>query len=151
MCFLRPVRLVSTPRSTLLCYHPFEHRDDQRLGWLTSRPAAICIVSWSPRGTMLSMPIEQILVLLIAERDKLNRAIEALQGPLKRRGRPPKNPLAATAASPAPTKRKRPHFTAAQREAAAERMRQRWAAKKKADSKLQPKSGSKPKKAAKAA
>jgi hypothetical protein len=38
------------------------------------------------------MPTEQILTLLIAERDKLNRAIEALQGPTKRRGRPPKNP-----------------------------------------------------------
>jgi hypothetical protein len=102
---------------------------------------------------MLSMPVEQILALLIAERDKLNRAIEALQAPTKRRGRPPKNPLAAaaTAAGPASTKRKRPHFTAAQREAAAERMRQRWAAKKKAESKLQPKPGTKPKKTAKAA
>ena len=36
------------------------------------------------------MPTEHILSLLIAERDKLNRAIEALQGPAKRRGRPPK-------------------------------------------------------------
>jgi hypothetical protein len=117
---------------------------------LTLRAAAICMVSWSPRGTMLSMPIDQILALLIAERDKLNRAIEALQGPTKRRGRPPKNPVAvtATAASPAPTRRKRPHFTAAQREAAAERMRQRWAVKKKAESKLQPKPGNKPKKVA---
>jgi hypothetical protein len=102
---------------------------------------------------MLSMPVEQILSLLIAERDKLNRAIEALQGPTKRRGRPPKNPLAVdtTAAAPAPTKRKRPHFTAAQREAAAERMRQRWAAKKKAESKLKAKPTTKSKKAAKPA
>ena len=40
----------------------------------------------------------QILVLLIAERDKLDRAIDALQGPVtaKRRGRPPKNSLAVT-------------------------------------------------------
>jgi hypothetical protein len=96
------------------------------------------------------MQTEQILALLIAERDKLNRAIEALQGPTKRRGRPPKDPLAATATSPAPAKKKRPQFTAARREAAAERMRQRWAAKKKAESKLQPKAGSKPKKTAKA-
>jgi hypothetical protein len=80
------------------------------------------------------MPTEQILALLIAERDKLNRAIEALQGPIKRRGRPPKNSL-PVAVSPAPAKRKRPLFTAAQREAAAERMRQRWAVKKKAAAK----------------
>ena len=78
------------------------------------------------------MPTEQILALLIAERDKLNR--EALQGPIKRRGRPPKNSL-PVAVSPAPAKRKRPLFTAAQREAAAERMRQRWAVKKKAAAK----------------
>ena len=31
------------------------------------------------------MPTDQILYLLIAERDKLNRAIEALQGRAKRR------------------------------------------------------------------
>ena len=48
------------------------------------------------------MPTEQILALLIAERDKLNRAIEVLQGPTKRRGRPPRNPLveAATGSHP---------------------------------------------------
>jgi hypothetical protein len=49
------------------------------------------------------MPTEQIIALLIAERDKLNRAIEALQGPVKRRGRPPKN--AAAAAAPPPPRR----------------------------------------------
>jgi hypothetical protein len=37
------------------------------------------------------MPTEHILALLIQERDKLNRAIEALQGGVKRRGRPPKH------------------------------------------------------------
>jgi hypothetical protein len=81
------------------------------------------------------MPTDQIITLLIAERDKLNLAIEALQGPTKRRGRPPKNPLTAKAPSghdqPA-KKKKRRRFTAAQREAASERMRQRWAVKKKA-------------------
>jgi hypothetical protein len=35
------------------------------------------------------MPIEHIVSLLVAERDRLSRAIEALQGPTKRRGRPP--------------------------------------------------------------
>jgi hypothetical protein len=96
------------------------------------------------------MPNEQILALLIAERDKLNRAIEALQGPTKRRGRPPRNLSAAPtpAAAPAHVERKRPHFSAAQREAAAERMRQRWAAKRKAEKAA---NKPKPKKAAKAA
>jgi len=94
---------------------------------------------------------EQILALLITERDRLNRAIEALQGPTKRRGRPPKNTVAesATATNPGPTPRKRRRFTAAQREAAAERMRQRWAAKKKAAAKIPSKTATK-KKAAKA-
>jgi hypothetical protein len=92
------------------------------------------------RATIFSMPTEHIVALLIAERDKLNRAIEALQGPIKRRGRPPKNALASSAspelltATPAPAKKKR-HFSKAQREAAAERMRQRWAAKKNAEAK----------------
>lgn len=93
------------------------------------------------------MATEHILALLIAERDKLTRAIDALQGPTKRRGRPPKKPTAiATSAAahppnpaPASAKRKR-RFSAAQREAAAERMRQRWAAKKKAEAKLAKKS-----------
>jgi hypothetical protein len=74
-----------------------------------------------------------ILALLIAERNKLNEAIEALSGPTKRIGRPPKNPLTAVTPAAAPTpKKKRRNLSAAQREAAAERMRQRWAAKKKA-------------------
>jgi hypothetical protein len=81
---------------------------------------------------LLVMPTEQILVLLISERDKLNRAIEALQGSAKRRGRPPKNPAAAlVAASPAPAKARRKR-TSAQKKAQAERMKAYWAAKKKA-------------------
>ncbi len=83
------------------------------------------------------MATEHILALLTAERDKLNKAIEALSGTIKRRGRPPRNPLAIAAsahvkAAAAPPKKKGRTFTAAQRKAAAERMRQRWAAKKKA-------------------
>jgi len=83
------------------------------------------------------MPTEHILTLLIQERDRLNRAIEALQGPVKRRGRPPKNPLAAVAAEAAvpmkaPAARKKRTFTAAQRKQQAERMKKYWAAKKKA-------------------
>jgi hypothetical protein len=83
------------------------------------------------------MPTEQIVALLIAERDELSWAIEALQGPAKRRGRPPRNPVTPTAptvATPQRQKRSRT-FTAAQRKAASERMRLRWAAKKKEEAK----------------
>jgi hypothetical protein len=82
------------------------------------------------------MPTEYILALLVAERDKLNRAIEALQGPAKRRGRPPKNPAAALVPAQAPAGRKaRKLRTAAQRKAQAERMKAYWAKRKKDASK----------------
>jgi len=82
------------------------------------------------------MQTEHILALLIQERDRLNRAIEVLQGPTKRRGRPPKNPLASAVAATTSTAaavpaKKRRTFTAAQRKQQAERMKQYWAAKKK--------------------
>jgi hypothetical protein len=87
------------------------------------------------------MPTEHIVALLISKRDKLNRAIDALQGPTKRRGRPPRNPLAATTApaaasipvdgSPAAAKRKGRTFTAAQRKAFGERMKAYWAKRRK--------------------
>ena len=78
------------------------------------------------------MPNEHIIALLLAERDKLNRAIEALQGPAKRRGRPSKNPRAAAAApvvAIAPKKKRK--RSAVQRKAQAERMKAYWAAKRK--------------------
>jgi hypothetical protein len=74
------------------------------------------------------MSTEHIIAMLIAERDKLNQAIEALQGSAKRRGRPPKNPMAATpVVAIAPMKKPR----AAQRKAQAQRMKAYWAAKRK--------------------
>ena len=82
------------------------------------------------------MATDHILSLLISERDKLNRAIEALQGPTKRRGRPPKNPHAALVAAPEPptevaaTQRK--PRTEEQRAAQALRMKKYWAKRKKA-------------------
>jgi hypothetical protein len=105
------------------------------------------------------MPTEQILALLIQERDKLNRAIEALQGPTKRRGRPPANrwtfitPVGTQVVSePKPSATKKPRkFTAAQRKQQAERTKAFWAAKKKAAAKAHSKVASKPKKPAKAA
>jgi hypothetical protein len=85
------------------------------------------------------MPTEHILALLIAERDKLNRAIEALGAPIKRRGRPPKNPLAtaavASAVAPAVPERKRKGRTAAQRKAQAARMKAYWAKRKRQEAK----------------
>jgi hypothetical protein len=95
------------------------------------------------------METAQIVALLVAERDRLNKAIEALQGPTKRRGRPPKN-LLAVAAAPAPKKHGR-KFSAAQRKAQGARMKAFWAAKRKAEAKAQPKTASKSKKKAKAA
>jgi hypothetical protein len=79
------------------------------------------------------MQTEHIVTLLIQERDRLNRAIEALQGPVKRRGRPPKNATVTSnpAVAPLGTRKKRT-FTAEQRKAQAKRMKAYWAAKKKA-------------------
>jgi hypothetical protein len=80
------------------------------------------------------MPTDHIVALLIVERDKLNRAIEALSGSHKRRGRPPKSVHAVAsgaAVAPSPAKGKRRTFTVAQRKQQAERMRAYWAAKKK--------------------
>jgi hypothetical protein len=76
------------------------------------------------------MNTEQILALLISERDKLNRAIEALGVPVKRRGRPPKNPLAVVGA-PATSASKRRGLSPAKRKAQSERMKAYWAKRKK--------------------
>jgi hypothetical protein len=75
------------------------------------------------------MPTAQIVALLIAERDRLNRAIEALEGPARRRGRPPKNSLDVVAEMP--PKRKRRGRTAAQRKAQSEKMKKYWAQRRK--------------------
>jgi len=81
---------------------------------------------------MLPVATEHIVQLLIQERDRLTRAIEALQGPTKRRGRPPEALSEDGGGSGvnggAPKKRT---WSAAQKKAAAERMKARWAAKKK--------------------
>ena len=86
--------------------------------------------------TLRFMPTDHIVTLLIAERARLSRAIEVLQGPIKRRGRSAKNPLTAitanaTVAEPGPVRKKRT-FTIAQRKEQAARMKKYWAAKKKA-------------------
>lgn len=78
------------------------------------------------------MPTEHIVELLIQERAKLERAIEALQG-TKRRGRPPKNPLQALPVTIPNGHKKTRTFSAAQRKKQAARMKAYWAAKKKAE------------------
>ena len=75
------------------------------------------------------MPTDHTVALLIAERDKLNRAIETLQGSAKRKGRPPK--AVATPAVPVVSAPKRKRQSAARRKAQAERMKAYWAAKRK--------------------
>lgn len=73
--------------------------------------------------------------MLIAERDKLNAAIAALQGDAarKRPGRPAKNATAnTTPAAEAKPARKKRNFSPAQRKKQAERMKAFWAAKRKA-------------------
>ena len=99
---------------------------------------------------------DQILLLLLAEREKLTKAIEALQGPTKRRGRPAKNAVngaTPTAAfEPAqPAIKKRRKFGAAQRKLQSQKLKAYWAAKKKVQAKPQSKAVSKRKKTAKAA
>src|SRR5258706_4668044 len=84
------------------------------------------------------MPTDQIVALLIAERDRLDRAIHVLQGGgAKRRGRPPKNPTfnynhpsvpdwVKPASAKSPVHRKRT-MSAAGRKAIRDAVRKRWA------------------------
>jgi hypothetical protein len=91
------------------------------------------------------MQIEHIVGLLVAERDRLNRAIEALQGPAKRPGpravvKAPSVKAHAVAAEPAavataPAPRKRAPMSAAARKEQSERMKAFWAARRKQKSK----------------
>ena len=71
-------------------------------------PSGFLRVSPEEVGLGCSGATEQILALLIAERDKLNLGIEVLERPRKRRGRPPKKPQVETsnAAILAPAKKK---------------------------------------------
>jgi hypothetical protein len=92
------------------------------------------------------MQTEQIVVLLVAERDRLSRAIDALQGPTQRRGRPAAKktsavdhntanvpdwvkPAAATVHAPA--KRKAVVWDAAKKKAQSDKIKAYWAAKRK--------------------
>jgi len=75
------------------------------------------------------MSTDHIVSLLVAERDRLNQAIEALSGSMKRRGRPPARTTPAIASS---SQEKTTGWTAAQKAAQAKRMKAYWAKKKQA-------------------
>jgi hypothetical protein len=80
------------------------------------------------------MQTEQIVALLVAERDRLNRAIQALQGGASHSGAAHhRGPAKAAPAAAKP--KKRGGMSAAAREAQSERMRAYWAAKRKQKSK----------------
>jgi hypothetical protein len=102
--------------------------------WIVRPPTPVMAVFATELLRSSLMPTDHIVALLITERDKLNRAIEALQGPEKRRGRPPKNDAgSAPVAAVTPTKRKgRPPMSAPEKKAASLRMKAYWAAKRKA-------------------
>jgi hypothetical protein len=74
---------------------------------------------------------EQILSLLIAERDRLDRAINALQGPVVHRGRPPKAATAMASGMAPAAKGRRRVRSAAQRRAQSEKMKAYWAKRRK--------------------
>jgi len=74
------------------------------------------------------MQTEQIVALLVAERNRLDAAIQALQSSTKRNGRPPKT-SGKTSLGSARVGRKRT-LSAAGRKAIADAARKRWAAVK---------------------
>ena len=86
------------------------------------------------------MSTEQIVAVLIEERDRLNRAIEILGGAVKkRRGRPPgkKSATVEAAAVPipippqaSPAPRKKRKLSAAARKKISDAQKKRWAATK---------------------
>jgi len=92
--------------------------------------------SASPESPVLRSPLiptDHILALLVSERDKVNRAIEALGGTTgKRRGRPPgsknKAALADSASESSASAPRKRTLSAAGRKAIADAARKRWAA-----------------------
>ncbi len=81
--------------------------------------------------------VQQIVALLVSERDRLNRALEALNATTKRRGRPPKNSSVPKANAPLLTNDgpspagKRRGMSPAQKKAHGLRMKAYWAKRRK--------------------
>jgi hypothetical protein len=71
------------------------------------------------------MTSEQILALLIEERDRVNAALESLRGPAKRG--PARQATQIEAVTTAPVKKKR-YITASGKRRMAEAQKRRWAA-----------------------
>jgi len=71
------------------------------------------------------MVMDNILAVLLTERDKLDRAIAALEGP-RRRGRPP-----GRRGPGRPAKKRGWNMSPAVRKAASKRMKAYWAARRK--------------------
>jgi hypothetical protein len=69
------------------------------------------------------MPTDHIVALLIAERDKLNAAIEILQGSPKRPGRPPKREAPVVEPNSAAPKKRHVSAAARRKMAAAQKKR----------------------------
>jgi hypothetical protein len=87
---------------------------------------------------LITMATEHILSLLIAERDKLSKAIEALGGTTPKPVATPVTAHVTAAPAPASTpakKRKRKALTAAQKQAHSDRMKAFWAARRKKSAK----------------
>ena len=80
------------------------------------------------------MPIDHIVSMLVAERDRLNRAIEALQGGNRRVARPAQTSHRAAPAAAAAGRRRKP-MSAAQKKAHSERMKAFWAERRKKEKK----------------
>ena len=74
------------------------------------------------------MPTDHLVSLLIAERDKLSRAIEALQGSGNRPG--PTKSASSRATTTSPKHAVKKGWTAAQKRAQAVRMKAHWAKRK---------------------
>ena len=74
------------------------------------------------------MATEHIVALLIAERDKLNRAIDALGAPVKRRGRPPASAAVVAPVATVESAPKKRKVSAAARKKMAAAQKKRWAA-----------------------
>jgi hypothetical protein len=80
------------------------------------------------------MATDHILSLLIAERDKLNKAIAALGGVTTSASQPSKSSEASAPAAPK-KRRKRKALSAVQKKAHSERMKAFWAARRKKSAK----------------
>jgi len=89
-----------------------------------------CYNCASKKTKEMNLDTEQIIGLLNAERERIDRAIAALEG-----GNSPKRASAASVTSGGSQPRKRRHMSAEARRRISEAQKKRWAAQKKKASK----------------